>query len=121
MIEFEDEETSHTGCPFCAILRGEGPGKVLVRDEVRQFALIENLHPEGSVHWLVVPFEHVGSTQELEQLNRNRFLAMVEFGLAQAKSRQPDYPLLQNGYTVKFHCGSFETVPHAKLHIMSVE
>jgi histidine triad (HIT) family protein len=120
MIEF-DEETNHTTCPFCAILRGEGPGKVLVRDEVRQFALIENVHPEGAVHWLVVPFEHVGSTQELEQLNRNRFLAMVEFGLAQAKSRQPDYPLLQKGYTVKFHCGAYETVPHAKLHIMSVE
>jgi len=32
-----------------------------------------------------------------------------------------DYPALGYGFTIKFHLGAYETIPHAKLHILSKE
>lgn len=116
-------EQSHTtaDCPFCAILSGDAPGTVYVRDENHGFALIQSVHPESEVHWLAIPLEHVSSTEELEMLNSPRFLELVNFAVTQAKALATDYPRLQGGFTVKMHFGAFESVPHAKLHVLAVE
>ncbi len=107
--------------PFAAILNGESPGKVVARDDNRQFALIEAIEPEAAVHWLAVPYEYGFGTEEMEQQHRERFLELVDFAIKQTKELAADFPLLENGFSVKFHIGSFETVPHAKLHILSME
>ncbi len=114
---------SHTAadCPFCAILSGDAPGTIIAQDDQNGFALIQSIHPESSVHWMAMPVEHVASTEELEQLNSGRFLQLVNFAIQQAKVQAPDYPDLAGGYTLKFHFGAFETVPHAKIHILAVE
>ncbi len=87
----------------------------------RGFALINSIHPESEVHWLAVPIEHVGSTEELERNNSARYLELVDFAVKQARRHSPDYPRLESGFTVKMHFGAFETVPHAKLHVLAVE
>jgi diadenosine tetraphosphate (Ap4A) HIT family hydrolase len=114
---------SHTvaDCPFCAILSGEAPGTIIARDDANSFALIQSIHPESSVHWMALPMEHVASIEELEQLNQERFLKLVDFAIQQAKNKGDDYPDLIGGYTLKLHFGAFETVPHAKVHILAVE
>jgi diadenosine tetraphosphate (Ap4A) HIT family hydrolase len=116
-------EQSHTtvDCPFCAILRGDAPGEVYARDNNHGFALIQSIHPESEVHWLAVPLEHVASTEELEMMNRDRFLELVEFAVKQARALSDQHPRLEAGFTVKMHFGAFETVPHAKLHVLAVE
>jgi histidine triad (HIT) family protein len=116
----EARKTPET-CPFCAILSGREPGKIIYQDEAKAFALIQSLHPESAIHWLAIPFEHVNSIEDLEQHNSERFLALVEFAMTQTKAQTADFAELQNGFTLKFHVGSFETVPHAKLHILSTE
>ncbi|MEW5988869.1 MAG: hypothetical protein AB1791_19775 [Chloroflexota bacterium] len=108
-------------CPFCAILNGEQPGDVLARDDARRFALIKSIHPEGAIHWLAIPFEHIHSTRDMERASRERFLELVEFALAQTQARVEEYPTLEQGFTIKLHFGSYETIPHAKLHVLSIE
>ncbi|MCA9929001.1 MAG: hypothetical protein KC419_11005 [Anaerolineales bacterium] len=106
---------------FVPIINGDAPGKIIARDVIRRFAIIESLHPEAAVHWLAVPYEPVPSIEELEENNRERFLDLVEFAVSEAKAQATDYPELGLGFTIKFHFGAFETVPHAKLHILSSE
>jgi diadenosine tetraphosphate (Ap4A) HIT family hydrolase len=116
-----DTHTANEMCPFCGILNGREPGTIIYQDTAQQFALIQSIHPEGAIHWLAVPFEHVGSTEELEAQNRDRFLNLLNFATTQTRAQTANFPLLQNGFTIKFHLGAYETVPHAKLHILSTE
>ena len=107
--------------PFTAILNGDMPGTVIARDDAQRFALIASLEPEAAVHWLAVPFESGYSTEEMKHEHGDRFLALLEYALAETKARVDEHPELANGFTIKFHCGAYETVPHAKFHILSIE
>ncbi len=113
--------TQAADCPFCAILRGEEPGVVIARDDSRKVAVIQSIHPEGIIHWMAVPTEHVDSTEMLERGDRTAFLDLVDFAVEQAKAQAEEHPQLQKGYSLKMHFGSFETIPHAKVHILTVE
>lgn len=107
--------------PFTAILNGEEPGSIIARDDAQRFALIASLEPEAAVHWLAVPYESGYSTEEMKQGQGDRFLALLDYALSETKARVEDHPELANGFTIKFHCGAYETVPHAKFHILSIE
>jgi len=107
--------------PFIAILAGEGEGEVLARDDGKRFALVTSLFPEGAIHWLAIPYEPIASIEELERQDRARFLELIEFAVTQTQMLAGKYPLLERGFTIKFHFGGYETIPHAKLHILSVE
>lgn len=107
--------------PFVGILRGKEPGKIIAQDDAKQFAIIECIEPEAAVHWLAIPYESGLSTEGLERRDSERFAALVEYAIRTTKVQAADYPELQNGFTVKFHVGSFETIPHPKLHILSTE
>lgn len=107
--------------PFVAILRGEWPGLVIARDDGQRFAIIASLEPEAAVHWLAVPLEAGYSTEEMKEQEGGRFLALLDYALTETRSRVAEYPELANGFTIKFHCGAYETVPHAKFHILSIE
>ena len=107
--------------PFAAIINGESPGTIVAQGDSKQFALIECIEPEAAVHWLAVPYEYGYGTEEMEQKHQQRFLDLVDFAITQTKALTVEFPVLENGFSVKFHIGSFETVPHAKLHILSTE
>jgi len=106
---------------FAAIISGEEPGKIILKDDEKQIALIECKEPEAAVHWLAVPYEYGFGTEELERDHQVRFLELVDFAITQTKTLTSEYPVLHNGFSVKFHVGSFETIPHPKLHILSIE
>lgn len=108
-------------CPFCGILKGEEPGTIIARDDKKGFAIIKSIHPESVVHWLAVPFEHVDSTEEFEKGNEKRFVELFEWAVVQAKKSTEKDPSLEKGFTLKTHFGSFETVGHAKIHILATE
>jgi histidine triad (HIT) family protein len=110
-----------TGCPFCDILEGKAPGTIIARDDEKRMALIKNIHPESAVHWLAVPYEHKESTEKLQAMEGTRFLELVEFALESTKAAVEDEPLLEKGFSMKIHFGSFETIAHPKLHILAME
>jgi diadenosine tetraphosphate (Ap4A) HIT family hydrolase len=107
--------------PFTAIISGDAEGKIIAQDDERQLAIIECLEPEAAVHWLAVPFEYGQGTEELKKANSSRFLELVDYAVVQTKALAAEYPILSKGFTIKFHVGAFETIPHAKLHILSIE
>lgn len=107
--------------PFAEILQGRQPGTVIARDDAQRFALIASLEPEAAVHWLAVPFESGFSTEDMKQSQGDRFLALLDYALSETKARVEAYPELSTGFTIKFHCGAYETIPHAKFHILSIE
>lgn len=108
-------------CPFCGILAGSEVGTVIARDDERGFALIQSIHPESAVHWLAVPVEHVAGTEALEKDNGRRFLELMEFAVNEVRARREEQPYLYRGFTIKMHFGSFETIEHAKLHVLAAE
>ncbi|WP_420630456.1 HIT family protein [Candidatus Leptofilum sp.] len=112
---------SDNDCLFCAIVNGEEPAKLIAKDGEAKMALIESLHPEGAIHWLAIPFEHVDRIETLARENVERFQALLTFALDATKQQAAENPELNKGFTVKMHVGPFETVHHAKLHILSVE
>lgn len=112
---------STTSCPFCGILSGVEPGTVIARDDAKRFAIIKSIHPESVVHWLAIPFEHADSTEIYEAANKHRFIDLLEWSIEQAKLLMTDEPHLERGFTLKTHFGSFETIPHPKIHILAVE
>jgi diadenosine tetraphosphate (Ap4A) HIT family hydrolase len=107
--------------PFVEIIAGKQPGKIIHKDDDKKFALIENIHPEAAVHWLAIPYEDGYNTESLQHQNQERFLDLINFAIAATKAQIDEHPILQNGFSIKFHCGAFETIPHAKLHILSTE
>jgi len=117
----DDIPDSELDDPFGEIIKGDQPGKIIHKDEQRNFALIENIHPEAAVHWLAITFEGTHNTEDLYTNDRDRFLDLIDYAMETTKAQVEAYPILQNGFSIKFHCGAFETIPHAKLHILSAE
>jgi histidine triad (HIT) family protein len=107
--------------PFTAILNGQAPGKVIARNDQKQFALIQSLEPEAAIHWLAIPYEQENSTEEMANQNSARFLELIDYAVKETKLLTADYPILEHGFTLKFHFGPFETLPFCKLHILSSE
>ena len=112
---------SHNDSPFAAVLRGDAPGTIIARDDDKQLAIITSLEPEAAVHGLALPFESGQSTEEMEHTDRERFLQLLDFAISETKARAGEHPELDGGFTIKFHLGGYETIPHAKLHILSAE
>ena len=112
---------SSNDSPFAAVLRGDAPGTIIARDDEKQFAIIASLEPEAAVHWLAMPFESGQSTEQFENGDRERFLQLVDYAINETKARVGEHPELSVGFTIKFHLGGYETIPHAKLHILSIE
>lgn len=108
-------------CPFCAILNGLAPGTVIARDDARGFALIQSIHPESNIHWLAIPVDHVAGTETLGALEGARFLSLMQFAVDEVRARRDEYPQLHRGFSIKLHFGSFETLEHAKLHVLAAE
>lgn len=107
--------------PFTLILDGSEPGEVIARDDKKQFALISSFEPEAAIHWIALPFEGGYSTEQMESEQSERFRSLIDWTIRQTQASIDDYPELAKGFTIKMHFGAYETVPHAKLHVLSSE
>ena len=108
-------------CLFCDIISGSEPDRIISEDANQEFLLVEDAHPEGAIHWLAIPRKHVESTEAMEIEQPEQLLRLVQFAITQTKQQMEKYPILANGFTIKFHFGPYETIPHAKLHVVSTE
>lgn len=111
----------HEETPFTLIIDGSEPGEIIARDDEKQFALIVSFEPEAAVHWIALPFDGGYSTEQMENEHSERFRALLDWTIQQTKARIEAYPELEQGFTIKMHFGAYETVPHAKLHVLSSE
>lgn len=101
-------------CIFCKIAAGELPSKKIYEDE--KVLAFYDVKPQAPVHFLVIPKEHIGSTNEITQSN-SAIVAHVFVVIAKI-ARQLD---LDNGYRVVNNCGDDggQTVGHLHFHVLA--
>ena len=51
----------------------------------------------------------------------DKSFALINYAINTTKAQAEEHPILQQGFTIKFHCGAFETIEHPKLHVLSTE
>lgn len=101
-------------CIFCKIAAGEIPSNRIYEDE-RVLAFYDAA-PQAPVHFLVIPKEHIGSTNELCSANSSIVSHIFEVIVKIAKQLD-----LENGYRIVNNCGDDggQTVGHLHFHVLA--
>lgn len=101
-------------CLFCKIVAGEIPSTKVYEDEsVLAFADID---PKAPFHAVIVPKQHIGSTDEID--GTNSFLVANVFEAAAKISKEKG---LKGGYRIVNNCGADggQTVGHLHFHMLA--
>lgn len=101
-------------CLFCKIVAGEIPSTKIYEDDfVYAFADID---PKAPFHAIVIPKEHIGSANEINE--ENSFLIAAVFEAIAVIAKQEN---LENGYRVVNNCGvdGGQTVGHIHFHLLA--
>ena len=101
-------------CLFCKIVAGQIPAaKVLQNDQVTVF---RDINPQMPTHVLIVPNQHVASTEALGPEHDALVGAMVRTAREVAQQEG----LSERGYRLVFNTGpdAQNSVPHLHLHML---
>lgn len=100
-------------CIFCKIASHEIPStKVYEDDQVYAF---KDLDPKAPVHVLIIPKQHIGSANEIDESNQ----ALIGHIFVVAKQLAQQLGLA-NGYRIVNNCGADggQTVGHLHFHLL---
>ncbi len=100
-------------CIFCAIIEGKIPSKKVYEDDYCY--AFNDINPQTPTHILVVPKNHIKSTDEINSEN-SVYVAKIFEAIPKIASQAG----LQSGYRVVTNCGddACQTVKHLHFHIM---
>ncbi len=101
-------------CLFCKIVRKEIPAKIVYEDD--QILAFEDIHPQAPVHILIIPKEHISTTNELSENNAHIIGRMALQASIIAKEKN----IQDNGYRLIMNCNEHggQTVYHIHLHLI---
>jgi len=101
-------------CVFCKIVAAQIPASIVHRDE--QLVAFEDISPQAPMHVLIVPVEHVASTNALS--DEHDALIGRAMRLAATLARQRGYS--ESGYRIVVNTGSDggQTVNHLHIHVL---
>lgn len=101
-------------CIFCAIVRGDIPGKKVYEDE--KTLAFDDINPQAPVHVVVVPKRHVSGMNALDELPAEEQAALLHACREAARLKGID----QSGYRVITNCGAdaCQSVQHLHLHVL---
>lgn len=101
-------------CVFCKIVQGEIPSSVVFEDDTALAFL--DINPAAPTHVLIIPKEHIGSVNDLDNDRENLIghLIMISKLLAE------DQGISASGYRLIINTGkdSGQIVHHLHLHLM---
>lgn len=100
-------------CLFCKIIKGEIPStKVYEDDKILAF---RDINPMAPTHILVIPKEHIGGVDELNDQN-SAVVSHIFAKIAEIAKKEG----LENGYRVVSNVGEDggQTVRHLHFHIL---
>ena len=100
-------------CIFCKIINGEIPSSKVYEDE--KVYSFRDINPQAPVHILVVPKEHIESTDEINSENSGIVAHIFEIVPIIAKQEG-----LSKGYRIVSNCGAdaCQSVKHLHFHII---
>ena len=101
-------------CIFCAIARGEIPGKKVYEDE--KTLAFYDVNPQAPVHVLVIPKRHVSGMNALDELPAEEQTALLRACRETARLTG----IADSGYRVITNCGAdaCQSVKHLHLHVL---
>lgn len=101
-------------CLFCGIVAGDIPSKTIYRDD--QITAFHDIHPQASVHVLVIPNAHVDSLNQAEELEPELFGRLLQVSAKLAR----EFGIDQSGYRVVTNTGpdSGQSVFHLHFHLL---
>ncbi|MBR5452709.1 MAG: histidine triad nucleotide-binding protein [Clostridia bacterium] len=106
----------NTDCIFCKIINGDIPSQKVFENEYCY--AFRDINPQAPVHVLVVPKDHIESTDKID-FNNSYYVAKI-FECIPRIARAEG---LENGYRVVTNCGddACQTVKHLHFHILGGE
>jgi histidine triad (HIT) family protein len=101
-------------CLFCRIVGGSIPSDIVYRDE--QVTAFRDIQPQAPVHVLVVPNEHVASTNDLESGHD----AVIGQLLRVTKVVAREQGVADSGYRLVVNTGAdaMQSVAHIHVHVL---
>ncbi len=102
-------------CIFCKILKGEIPSDKVYEDEL--LYAFRDIAPAAPVHVLIIPKEHIESTNALNAEHKELLGHIV---LTAAKIAK-DLGVAEDGYRILNNCGknAGQTVFHLHFHLLA--
>lgn len=100
-------------CLFCAIVSGDIPADVLLRDD--DVVAFRDIAPQAPVHVLVIPARHVANARELADLD-----PQLAGRLLQAAAQVAEQEGVGTDYRLVFNtgAGAGQSVFHAHAHVL---
>jgi histidine triad (HIT) family protein len=101
-------------CLFCRIVSGAVPAAILRQDAL--CVVIADIAPKAPTHLLILPREHLGSSDAVDGPHAALAGHLVEVAAGLARERGLD----KDGYRLVFNHGAAagQTVPHLHLHLL---
>ncbi|MCB1645124.1 MAG: histidine triad nucleotide-binding protein [Pseudomonadales bacterium] len=102
-------------CLFCKIISGDIPGDITYEDEL--VVAFRDINPQADLHQLIVPREHISTTNDLTSSHQMLIGHMV----LTAQKIARDNNVAEDGYRLIFNCNQHggQTVYHIHLHILA--
>jgi len=106
--------TTDPDCLFCKIVAGQIPATVVLKND--QVTVFRDINPQMPTHVLVVPNEHVATTETISAANDALVGTLVR--TAQEIARMEG--LSERGYRLVFNTGpdAQNSVPHLHMHLL---
>jgi histidine triad (HIT) family protein len=101
-------------CPFCRIVAGELPAKVLRQtDHVVAF---RDINPQAPTHILIVPKEHLRSLEEIDEGHAPLLVEMIQAAVQLARAEGVD----RSGWRLVANTGADagQSVDHLHFHLL---
>jgi histidine triad (HIT) family protein len=107
--------TTVSGCPFCAIARGEAPATITYQDDV--VVAFKDLAPQSPFHELVIPRRHIDSLATAVVTDAS----MLGWILLVGRRRAFEAGYKDGGFRVVMNHGhdGHQTVGHMHLHVLA--
>lgn len=101
-------------CLFCKIIEGKIPSTKVYEDEF--VYAFNDIEPQAPYHIVIVPKEHISSTNEINE-NNSRYVAKIYEAAARIAK---DLGFAENGYRIINNCGKDggQTVGHLHFHLV---
>lgn len=103
-----------SACPFCNIVWGGAPARILYQDE--EALAFEDVRPQGPIHLLVIPKRHLDRLADAAQEDTPLLGHLLSIARKMAETKG----ILQSGFRVVINSGpeGGETVSHLHLHVI---
>ena len=104
-----------TDCLFCKMVSGEiAPDTVYEDDQVLAF---RDISPQAPTHILVIPKEHIGTLNDIDDAHRDTIGRLVQTAARVAEQEG----VAESGYRTVMNCNDDggQTVFHIHLHLMA--